>query len=131
MLGGNDSDRMLGLAKLLLIFSFGYAMIAFLRDADAESLYFMESALAAATVGHDQRERTIERFLTGTSDEIEIQVRNVTLEDLKEPPYKAVVEFDRVYGAARRPAPARASGEHYGRHHPRLSMTRCVTRTFT
>jgi type IV secretory pathway component VirB8 len=27
-------------------------------------------------------------------------VRNVTLEDLKDPPYKAVVEFDRVYSAA-------------------------------
>ena len=66
----------------------------------AESLYFMEAGLAEATMAHDQRERTIERFLTGTSDEIEIQVRNVTLEQLRESPYKAVVEFDRVYYAA-------------------------------
>jgi len=65
----------------------------------AESLFFLEASLAEATISHDQRERTIERFLTGTSDEVEIQVRNVTLEDLKEPPYKAVVEFDRVYYA--------------------------------
>lgn len=65
----------------------------------AESLFFLESSLAEATIAHDQRERTIERFLTGTSDEVEIQVRNVTLEELKEPPYKAVVEFDRVYYA--------------------------------
>jgi hypothetical protein len=28
----------------------------------AESLYFMEAALAEATIAHDQRERTIERF---------------------------------------------------------------------
>jgi type IV secretory pathway TrbF-like protein len=66
----------------------------------AESLYFMEAALAEATIAHDQRERTIERFLTGTSDEIEIQVKNVTLEQLREPPYKAVVEFDRAYYTA-------------------------------
>ena len=66
----------------------------------AESLFFMESSLAEATIAHDQREHTIERFLTDSSDEIEIQVRNVTLEDLKDPPYKAVVEFDRVYSAA-------------------------------
>ena len=65
----------------------------------AESLFFLEASLAEATIAHDQREHTIERFLTGTSDEIEIQVRNVTLEELKEPPYKAVVEFDRVYYA--------------------------------
>jgi type IV secretory pathway TrbF-like protein len=65
----------------------------------AESLFFLEASLAEATIAHDQRERTIERFLTSSSDEIEIQVRNVTLEDLGEPPYKAVVEFDRVYYA--------------------------------
>jgi type IV secretion system protein VirB5 len=65
----------------------------------AESLFFLEASLAEATIAHDDREHTIERFLTGTSDEVEIQVRNVTLEDLKEPPYKAVVEFDRVYYA--------------------------------
>ena len=74
-------------------------MRAAVKTQYAESLFFMESALAEATIAHDQREHTIERFLTGASDEIEIQVRNVTLEDLKEPPYKAVVEFDRVYYA--------------------------------
>ena len=74
-------------------------MRATVKTQYAESLFFMESALAEATITHDQREHTIERFLTGASDEIEIQVRNVTLEDLTEPPYKAVVEFDRVYYA--------------------------------
>src|ERR1700719_1581014 len=39
----------------------------------------------------------IDGFLTGTADEAEIQVRNVTLDDLKAAPYKAVVEFDKVY----------------------------------
>ncbi len=38
----------------------------------------------------------IDGFLTGTADEAEIQVRNVTLDDLKTAPYKAVVEFDKV-----------------------------------
>jgi type IV secretion system protein VirB5 len=75
-------------------------MRATVKTQYAESLFFMESALAEATIAHDQREHTIERFLTDASDEIEIQVRNVTLEDLKDPPYKAVVEFDRVYYAA-------------------------------
>jgi type IV secretory pathway TrbF-like protein len=74
-------------------------MRATVKTQYAESLFFLESGLAEATIAHDQREHTIERFLTGTSDEIEIQVRNVTLEELKEPPYKAVVEFDRVYYA--------------------------------
>lgn len=41
----------------------------------AESLFFMESSLAEATIAHDQREHVIERFLTDSSDEIEIQVK--------------------------------------------------------
>src|SRR3954469_25980838 len=74
-------------------------MRATVKSQYAESLFFMESALAEATIAHDQRERTIERFLTGTSDETEIQVKNVTLEELTDPPYRAVVEFDRAYYA--------------------------------
>jgi type IV secretory pathway TrbF-like protein len=61
-----------------------------------ESLYFLDAPLADATIAHDQREHTIDGFLTGTSDETEIEVRNVTLDDLKAPPYKAVVEFDKA-----------------------------------
>lgn len=74
-------------------------MRATVKSQYAESLYFMESSLAEATIAHDQRNQTIERFLTGTSDEIEIQVKNVALEDLADAPYRAVVEFDRIYYA--------------------------------
>lgn len=74
-------------------------MRATVKTQYAESLYFLEAALAEATIAHDQRTQSIEKFLTGTSDEIEIQVKNVTLEELREPPYRAVVEFDRVYYA--------------------------------
>ena len=66
----------------------------------AESLYFLEAGLAEATMASDQRTQTLERFLTGTSDEIEVQVKNVTLDEIREPPYRASVEFDRVYYAA-------------------------------
>ena len=65
----------------------------------AESLYFLEASLAEATIAHDQRTQTIKKFLTDTSDEVEIQVKNVTLEELRNLPYRAVVEFDRVYYA--------------------------------
>jgi len=62
----------------------------------AESLYFLDTPLADATIAQDQRGHMIDDFLTGTGDEAEIQVRNVTLDDLKTTPYKAVVEFDKV-----------------------------------
>ncbi len=69
---------------------------ATVRQQYAESLYFLDAPLADATIAQDQREHMIDGFLTGTSDEAEVQVRNVTLDDLKTPPYKAVVEFDKV-----------------------------------
>jgi type IV secretion system protein VirB5 len=72
-------------------------MRATVKTQYAESLYFLEAGLAEATIASDQRTQSIERFLTGTADEVEIQVKNVTLEEVREPPYRASVEFDRVY----------------------------------
>jgi type IV secretory pathway TrbF-like protein len=78
-------------------------MRATVKQQYAESLYFLDAPLADATITQDQREHTIDSFLTGGVDETEIQVKNVTLDDLKSPPYKAVVEFEKVHsGAANR-----------------------------
>src|SRR4051794_4499904 len=74
-------------------------MRATVKTQYAESLFFLESALGEAIIAHDRQTQTLEKFLTDTSDEIEIQVRNVTLEDLKEPPYRATAKFAQVYSA--------------------------------
>jgi len=63
----------------------------------AESLYFLDAALADATIAQDQRSQAIEKFVTESNDEIEVAVKNVTLDDLKTPPYKGVVAFEKVY----------------------------------
>lgn len=63
----------------------------------AESLYFLDAALADAAIAQDQRSQAIEKFVTEASDEIEVAVKNVTLDDLKTPPYKGVVAFEKVY----------------------------------
>ena len=72
-------------------------MRATVKQQYAESLYFLDAPLADATIAHDQHDHLIDGFLAGTADEAEIEVRNVTLDDLKASPYKAVVEFDKVY----------------------------------
>src|ERR1700686_757546 len=71
-------------------------MRATVKQQYAESLYFLDAPLADATIAQDQRDHVIDGFLMGTADETEIQVRNVTLDDLKAPPYKAVVEFEKA-----------------------------------
>jgi type IV secretory pathway TrbF-like protein len=72
-------------------------MRATVRQQYAESLYFLDGRLADATIDANNKSGTIERFLTDGSDEIEVHVKNVTLEDLRQPPYRATVEFDQVH----------------------------------
>jgi type IV secretory pathway TrbF-like protein len=68
-----------------------------LKQQYAESLFFLDAGLADATIAQHQRDHAIEGFLAGTDDEVEIVVRNVALDDLKTSPYKASVDFEKVY----------------------------------
>ena len=67
------------------------------RERYTESLYFLDATLADATIAQNQRSQTLETFLSGTGDEVEIQVKNVTLDELRTAPYKATVDFEKVY----------------------------------
>ncbi|MGH7540360.1 MAG: hypothetical protein ACRELC_05125, partial [Gemmatimonadota bacterium] len=42
----------------------------------AESFYFLDGALAEATMASDQQGQAIEQFLSGAGDEVEIEVSN-------------------------------------------------------
>jgi len=72
-------------------------MRATVRQQYAESLYFLDGRLADATIEANKKAGTIERFLTSGGEEMDVRVKNVTLEDLRQPPYRATVEFDQVY----------------------------------
>jgi hypothetical protein len=72
-------------------------MRATVRQQYAESLYFLDGRLADATIEANKKANTIERFLTSGGEEVEVRVKNVTLEDLRQPPYRATVDFEKVY----------------------------------
>jgi type IV secretory pathway TrbF-like protein len=62
-----------------------------------DSLFFLEPALADATIAQNQQSRIIETFVTSPSaDEADIVVQNVSLSELGEPPYKATVSFQKL-----------------------------------
>lgn len=75
-------------------------MRATVQERFTESLYFLDAALADATIAQAQRAQTIEQFLAGHGDEVEIHVKNVTLDDLKMAPFKATVDFEKLYYGA-------------------------------
>jgi type IV secretion system protein VirB5 len=70
---------------------------ATVRQQYGESLYFLDGRLADATIDANRKSGLIERFLSGAGDEIDVHVKNVTLEDLREAPYRATVDFDKIY----------------------------------
>src|SRR5712692_399918 len=57
-------------------------MRATVRDNYAKSLYYLDGRLADALIEANKKNKTIETFLTGTGDEIEVSVKNVSIEDL-------------------------------------------------
>src|SRR5437016_12136075 len=57
-----------------------------------DSLFFLDPALADATMVQNEQSRAIETFLTNPStDELDIVVQNVSLSELTKTPYKASI----------------------------------------
>jgi type IV secretory pathway TrbF-like protein len=66
-----------------------------------ESLFFLEPGLLDSTVNQLQQTQVLETFVkNAAAEEIEVNVRNVTLSELSTPPYKAAVDFDQQFYTA-------------------------------
>ena len=64
----------------------------------SKSLYFLDTSLANSVFDAYKKGDIIKQFLTNSSaPEIDIDVKNVALEGLQTPPYRARVDFDMVY----------------------------------
>lgn len=62
-----------------------------------DSLFFLEPALADATIAQNEQSRALQEFLTNPStDEVDVVVQNVSLSELTTAPFKASVNFQRV-----------------------------------
>ena len=62
-----------------------------------DSLFFLDPALADATIAQNDQSRVLETFLTSPSaDEVDIVVQNVSLSELTKIPFKATVAFQKV-----------------------------------
>jgi type IV secretory pathway TrbF-like protein len=77
-------------------------MRATLRNNYARSLFFLDGRLADSLMEANRKTSALETFLAGEGDEIEVNVKNVIIEDLRQPPYRATVDFEKVYRAANR-----------------------------
>jgi type IV secretory pathway TrbF-like protein len=74
-------------------------MRATVQEAYPRALFFLDGRLADAIIEANKKTKIIEMFLTGGTDEADVEVKNVAIEDLRKAPYKATVEFEKVYYA--------------------------------
>jgi hypothetical protein len=69
-----------------------------IQDDFSKSMYFLDGKLADGVIDTYRTGGTIDRFLTNTSEpEIDVDIKNVALEGLENPPYRARVDFYMVY----------------------------------
>jgi type IV secretion system protein VirB5 len=68
-----------------------------LRERYVNSLYFLDRALFSQIDAQDRRTNWLPQFLAGVEDETEITVRNVVIENLSTEPYRARVEYLKIF----------------------------------
>lgn len=68
-----------------------------IQDDFSHSLYFLDSPLAASWMDSYRKGKTIESFLAdGTQPGIDIDVKQIAIQDLRKPPYRAEIDFDEI-----------------------------------
>jgi type IV secretory pathway TrbF-like protein len=69
-----------------------------IQDDFSKSLYFLDGKLADGIIDTYRKNGIIDKFLTNsTMPEVDVDIKNVALEGLQNPPYRARVDFDMVY----------------------------------
>lgn len=64
------------------------------------SLYFLDRSLFNVIDARDRKTQWLPKFLASAEDDIDVTVNNVIIEDLQNQPYRARVEFTKIFTAA-------------------------------
>ncbi|MGI9072263.1 MAG: VirB8/TrbF family protein [Bryobacteraceae bacterium] len=63
------------------------------------SLYFLDRSLFGAIDARDRRTQWLPKFIASADDDVDVAVNNVIIEDLQNQPYRARVEFTKIFTA--------------------------------
>lgn len=61
------------------------------------SLFYLDAKLSRAVIEDERKNSTLAKFLRESPEEIDIDIKNIVLQDLRAKPMKASVDFDKVY----------------------------------
>ena len=72
-------------------------MAATVKERFGKSLYFLDRKLSQAAMDEERRNQSISKFIREGSEEIDIEIENVALQDIRSVPMKGTVDFQKVY----------------------------------
>jgi type IV secretion system protein VirB5 len=61
------------------------------------SLFFLDATLARAVIEEERKNQKLAQFTRESQEEIDIDIKNIVLQDLRAKPMKASVDFDKVF----------------------------------
>lgn len=67
------------------------------KDSFQRKLFYLSAEMARAAMDEEQRTATRATFLVSGTEETDVEVSNVTIEQLETAPFKASVTFDKVF----------------------------------
>jgi type IV secretion system protein VirB5 len=71
-----------------------------IRTDFTNALYFLNGDLANSLVAKYKKEKIIDTFLLDpTASNIDIEIKNVAIEDLRQPPFRARIEFFKIFSS--------------------------------
>ena len=67
------------------------------RD-QTQSLYFLNSDVQRAVIDQERKDNSIQNYIKNSSlPYVDVEIKNVILDDLRQSPYSARIEFEKVY----------------------------------
>lgn len=62
-----------------------------------KSLFFLDQKLSQAVIEEERKQHSLADFVKGGAEEIDIEIKNIVLHDLRSTPMKASVDFEKIY----------------------------------
>ena len=72
-------------------------MVASAQERFGRSLFYLNADLSRAVIEEERKNSTLAQFVREGSEEIDIDIKNIALQDLRARPMKASVDFEKVY----------------------------------
>ena len=63
----------------------------------SRSLYYLDATLARAAIEDERKSASLAHFARDGSEEIDIEIKNIVLQDLRAKPMKASVDFEKIF----------------------------------